>query len=199
MPHSLQTLTCGVTPAQLCHWERGARTQCQGSNESMLKAQLKPSLLGVDDAMPLIVWTRHFLMAQGHEVHDNVIHQDNQSAMLLERNGRASSGRRTRHINMRHFFVADRIRQKEMRVEHCPTGDMLADLFTKPLQGSQFRKLRDLVLGISNDALKANPQASQECVGTMSHADAVRRTDLSNATHDARASAKLARRNQQQR
>jgi hypothetical protein len=30
----------------------------------------------------------------------------------------------------------------------CPTGIMTADLFTKPLQGSQFRKFRDKVMNI---------------------------------------------------
>jgi hypothetical protein len=32
------------------------------------------------------------------------------------------------------FFVADRIRAKQLIVEHCPTGDMWADPFTEPLQ-----------------------------------------------------------------
>ena len=31
---------------------------------------------------------------------------------------------------------------------YCPTGDMIADFFTKPLQGAQFVKFRDAVLGI---------------------------------------------------
>ena len=66
--------------------------------------------------------------------------------MLLEKNGRGSSGKRTRHINIRHFFVADRIASKEVKVEYCPTGDMLADFFTKPLQGTLFRKFRNIIM-----------------------------------------------------
>ena len=34
-----------------------------------------------------------------------------------------------------------------MKIEHIPTHDMIADIFTKPLQGSQFTKLRDMLLG----------------------------------------------------
>eukprot|EP00978_Attheya_sp_CCMP212_P037932 scaffold183156_cov29-Attheya_sp.AAC.1 len=68
------------------------------------------------------------------------------SAMLLENNGRASSSRRTRHINIRYFFVTDRIKNKEMSVIHCPTGEMVADYFTKPLQGALFKKFRDLIM-----------------------------------------------------
>ncbi len=78
-------------------------------------------LVGVDDMLPSILWTRYFLKAQGYGVSDNVIVQDNQSTMLLERNGKASSCKRTKHINVRYFFITDRISKGEVRVEWCPT------------------------------------------------------------------------------
>jgi hypothetical protein len=34
-----------------------------------------------------------------------------------------------------------------MEVTHCPTEQMLADFFTKPSQGSLFRKFRDVIMG----------------------------------------------------
>ena len=78
---------------------------------------------------------------------DNVIFQDNKSTMLLERNRKASSSKRTGHINVRYFFITDRISKGEVRVEWCPTKDMVADYMTKPLQGSAFKKFRDLIMG----------------------------------------------------
>jgi hypothetical protein len=45
-------------------------------------------LVGIDDAMPLIIWTRFFLLGQGFDVSDNVVYQDNQRAMLLENNAK---------------------------------------------------------------------------------------------------------------
>jgi hypothetical protein len=81
------------------------------------KSSTEAELVGVDDSMHVIVWTRNFLIDQGFNIKDNVVYQDNQSAILLERNGRASSGQRTRHVNIRYFFVTDRIKNKEMRVE----------------------------------------------------------------------------------
>jgi hypothetical protein len=83
--------------------------------------------------MPLVIWTRNFLTDQGYHVRDNVVYQDNQSTILLAKNGRASSGRRTRHIDIRYFFVTDRVKNNEMRIEYCPTADMVGDFFTKPL------------------------------------------------------------------
>jgi hypothetical protein len=35
---------------------------------------------------------------------------------------------------------------REQLNKYCPTLDMIADYFTKPLQGSLFRKLRDLFM-----------------------------------------------------
>ena len=130
------------------------------------KSSTEAELVGVDDGMPMVLWTRHFLEAQGYNMSDNVVYQDNQSAILLERNGRASSGRRTRHINIRYFFASDRISNGELRVEYCPTGDMVADFFTKPLQGSLFRKFRDVILNLSDRDSHRSSVGPQECVGT---------------------------------
>jgi hypothetical protein len=112
------------------------------------KSSTEAELVGVDDVMAQVLWTRYFLEAQGYDIRDNMVYQDNQSAMLLEKNGRGSSSKRTRHLNVRYFFVTDRIKSKEVKVEYCPTGDMIGDFFTKPLQGSLFRKLRDAIMNV---------------------------------------------------
>jgi hypothetical protein len=98
-------------------------------------------LVGVSDVMPQVLWTRYFLEAQGFTVSDSIVYQDNQSAILMEKNGRASSSKRTRHINIRYFFVTDRVANGEIKIEYCPTLEMLADDFTKPLQGAQVQDL----------------------------------------------------------
>lgn len=111
------------------------------------RSSTESKLVGVDDMMLSILWTQYFLKAQGFKVNDNIIFQDNKSMMLLERNGKASSSKRTKHINIRYFFITDRISKGEVRVEWCPTAEMLADFVTKPLQGSVFKKFRDLIMG----------------------------------------------------
>ena len=103
-------------------------------------------LVAIDDCMSLILWTRYFLEAQGYGVDNAIIYQDNKSAMLLEQNGRASSMRWTRHLNIQYFFVSDQIQKNKVQVQYCPTNNMLADYFTKPLQGATFRKFRDAIM-----------------------------------------------------
>jgi len=112
------------------------------------KSSTEAELVAVDDVMPQILWTQYFLKAQGYDVETATIYQDNQSAMLLEKNGKGSSGKRTRHVNIRYYFVTDRIKSKEVQVEYCPTGIMRGDFFTKPLQGTPFRTFRDQILNV---------------------------------------------------
>ena len=54
----------------------------------------------------------------------------------------------SKQINIRYFFIIDWIKQKEISVEYCPTGAMIVDYFTKPLQSSMFRKFRNMIVGI---------------------------------------------------
>ena len=78
----------------------------------------------------------------------NVVTQDNQSAMKLEKNGRASAGKRTRALNVHYFFVTDQIEKGNLTIEYQPTESMVADFMTKPLQGKVFQKFRDKLLGM---------------------------------------------------
>ncbi len=105
-------------------------------------------LVGVENMMSLIIWSGNFLKAQGYVMADNILHQENRSAILLEQNGKMSSGKRTKHITIHYFFVTDRIRSREISTKWCPTGEMIADFLTKPLQGGMFWKLRDLLMGV---------------------------------------------------
>ena len=51
------------------------------------RSSTEAELVGVNDAMGLVLWTRLFLESQGHEIDDNIVYQDNESTMLLANNG----------------------------------------------------------------------------------------------------------------
>jgi hypothetical protein len=89
------------------------------------------------------------MKAQGCGIKDNVLFQDNKSSILLEKNGKASSSKRTKHINIRYFFITDRVSKEEVSVVWCPTRDMIGDYMTKPLQGALFHKFRDQIMGVT--------------------------------------------------
>ena len=79
--------------------------------------------------------------------------------MKLKENGKFSSGKRTRHINMRYFFIADQTEKKHVRVKYCPTDELMADFMSKPLQGAKFLKFKHLIMNLSGkpDLFKEDP------------------------------------------
>ena len=84
---------------------------------------------------------------QGYPISRKLLYQDNMSAIQIEKNGSVSSGKKSRHINIRFFFIKDILKREGVEVKHCPTERMIADFFTKPLQGKLFKYLRDIVMG----------------------------------------------------
>lgn len=129
---------------------RGSVTSSSTRQRINTRSSTEAELVAANDFLPQVLWTRYFLNEQGYGVKENILHQDNQSAMMLEHNGRASSGKRTRHINIRYYFISDRIAAGEVAVKYCPTAEMLGDFFTKPLQGASFRKFRKEILNLGD-------------------------------------------------
>jgi len=111
------------------------------------KSLTETELVGISDYLPYNIWIVMFLREQGYILRKNVLRQDNQSAIHMERNGRNSCTRNFRHVNIQYFFAQDRINKDELQVEYCPTDSMLADFFTKPLQGKKFHFIRSVVMG----------------------------------------------------
>jgi hypothetical protein len=87
--------------------EKGSVISSSIKQKINTKSSTEPELVGVDDGMHIVLLTRNFLLSQGVKLSNNVAYQDNQSAIILEKNGKSSSGRRSRHIDIRYVFVAD--------------------------------------------------------------------------------------------
>ena len=67
------------------------------------RSSTETELVAYDDLMPHLCWTKYFLECQGYNINSTIIYQDNQSDILLENNRRASSCKRTKHLNIRYF------------------------------------------------------------------------------------------------
>ena len=99
----------------------------------MAHSSTESELIGVYDVLPQVLWTKQFLEEQGFLDSKTMVYQDNTSSILLEKNDRSSSTKQ--------------VRKRTIHVTHCPTDEMVADFFTKPLQGSLFTKRRKYVMG----------------------------------------------------
>ena len=111
-------------------------------------------IVSTGERMPKCTWFRYFRIAQGDSPTEDTLMQDNKSAILLQKNWPFSTRKGSKHINVRYFFVVDKIKNKEVKIVYCPTEDMVADYNTKPLQGSLFYYFRNKIMGIKNEDFK---------------------------------------------
>jgi len=109
------------------------------------KSSTEAELVSLSDATTQVVWARELFFQQGYNLGPANVFEDNQSTIALVKADKPL-GAASRHINIRHFFVHDRAQAGEVSVKYIPTEDQIADLLTKPLQGSRFRSLRDKLL-----------------------------------------------------
>ena len=137
-------------------------TKQKANSRSSTVAELK----AIDDEIGKVELVRRFIEAQGFNIERNIIFQDNTSAMKLEMNGKASSTKRTRHFNIRLFYVKGLVDRGEVSIEYCPTDEMIADYMTKPTVDSKFKMLRELIMNISNIDHRV---VQQECVGQVKY------------------------------
>ena len=121
-------------------------TKCQ-KQKLNVKSSTEGEIVGVSDFIPNMIWTRLFLQEQGYNLKENILYQDNQSAMKIIMNGKKSCSANMKHIDNRFCWFKDRLEMENIKIQYCPTTQMVADFFTKPLQGTQFIKLRDVVMG----------------------------------------------------
>ena len=73
------------------------------------KSSTESELVAASDMVSQLIWTIYFLESLGYKVDNATMFQDNQIAMLLEKNGIMSSSKRTKHVNIQYFFIKDRI------------------------------------------------------------------------------------------
>ena len=126
------------------------------------RSSTEAELNATDDMIGKIIWMKKFIEHQGFKVKLNVIYQDNKSTMKLINNGKVSSGKRTRHFDIKLFYITDLISRDEVTIRYCSTDKMIADYMSKPTTGSKFKGFRDLILNLSG---KSYHIEQQECVG----------------------------------
>ena len=121
--------------------------------------------VGVSEYLPYSLWLMIFFHGKGYEIMNNIVYQDNQIAIRMEKSDRKSCNGNLRHINIRYFFVKDRVDKREVKTKYCPTQKMLANYFTKPLKKQVFKIFREVILGYKPIfSLKSTPVSIKESI-----------------------------------
>ena len=90
-------------------------------------SSIEAELVGTDDALGMIMFTKHFMEAQGYSIDITILFQDNQSNIMLENNGRSLAGKKSKHITNRYFLITDQLHQEALEICYKPTSEMMAD------------------------------------------------------------------------
>ena len=109
------------------------------------KSSAETELVAVSDGATPVINVQNIILSQGLLCEPAMIDQDNQSTLAMLDRGQAT-GPTSRHINIRYFWLTDRISAGEVQVRFMQTEDMTADVLTKPLQGNLFYKHRSTLL-----------------------------------------------------
>ena len=75
-----------------------------------------------------------------------VVYEDNQGTIALVRN--PVFRQRCKHVDIKHHFIRSIIREDKMSLVYCPTGDMVADVMTKPASTLKLRTFAGVMFGV---------------------------------------------------
>ena len=102
-------------------------------------------LVAADGGAAAAINIGNLIKSIDYEINIPILYQDNTSAIAIIEEGGPKSFR-TRHIALKFFFISDRTKSGELKIEYVSTDFMLADLLTKPLQGTKFSTMRNMLM-----------------------------------------------------
>ena len=141
---------------------KGAILSSSSKQKINTRSSTESEVVAVDEGITKPLWMRNLLLAQGQVVKDCILFQDNQASMRLEKHGFPSAGKRTKHFEIRFWFISDLVKRGVVSIEYLPTLDMVADALTKPLQGALFQRHRNAIMGIDADKIAGYNQKARE-------------------------------------
>jgi len=112
------------------------------------KSSAESELVAASDGATPAINVLNIIKCQGIQVRTLTIEQDNKSTLAMIANGRAV-GPTSRHINIRFFWLNDRISSGEVSMRYIPTEEMTSDLLTKHMEGKAFYKHRSTILNLN--------------------------------------------------
>ena len=109
---------------------------------------MEAEYMAATQAMKEAIWLQCLLADMGHpQKGATVIHEDNHGCIGLAKNPIHHA--RTKHIDIQHHFVRERVESGEVELKPIPTSHQLADVLTKALTKDRFNALVDkLVKGL---------------------------------------------------
>ena len=111
---------------------------------TVAKSSTEAEYVALSSATQEGIWLRRLLSGLKEDMSTpTTIYEDNQGAIDLSKNPKHHE--RTKHIDVSHHFVRERVASKEFSVTYCPTDSMTADIMTKALSRVKFQRFRQML------------------------------------------------------
>jgi hypothetical protein len=134
------------TTAYLFMLGGGAITWASKLQPTVALSSAEAEYMAVSAAVQDAIYLRKLFNDLGFEQREpTVIHEDNQGCIALTEN--PVMHKRTKHIDIRHHFIRERVEMGEIVLKYVATQDQLADMLTKPLKRPELERLRSVVMG----------------------------------------------------
>jgi hypothetical protein len=115
---------------------------CSKRQSSVSRSSTEAEYIALSMASQEAVWLSRLLKNVGVKQEEPIlIYEDNQGAIELSRKPKFHN--RTKHIDIAHHFIREKVNDKVIYVKYCETEQMLADIMTKPLSKVLFEKFKD--------------------------------------------------------
>ena len=114
----------------------------------MVLSSTEAEYMALTQATKEAIWLRSLLAELNyHQQGVTILFEDNQSAIALAKNPVHHAW--SKHIDIQHHFIWEKIESNEIEVSYMPTDDMIADALTKPLAHAKFVKFANAI-GLPN-------------------------------------------------
>jgi hypothetical protein len=113
----------------------------------------------------------------------HLVYQDNQSTIALVKSESKTHKPRSKYFKVRQEYVKERLQTRELEIEYMKTGEMLADILTKPLTGEHFHVIAHVILGGHRYGCLSNRGAMNNKCGLTVERVASRLIGVSCANH----------------
>ncbi|PNW85386.1 hypothetical protein CHLRE_03g183950v5 [Chlamydomonas reinhardtii] len=124
-----------------------AVTWCSQRQHTVAASSVEAEYQAAAAATKEALWLRKLAADLGLNGGAVTIRSDSQGAISLARNP-ISSSPLSKHIDIQHHLVRERVARGEVAVEYCPTEEMVADALTKALSEAKFAFCR-AAMGVS--------------------------------------------------
>jgi hypothetical protein len=126
------------------------------------KSSTEAELVGLTDVLDEIERANEYMQEQGVDLDVPIVYQDNMSTIAIVTDIHGGNVR-TRHLNARRATAYEAIEvRKSVCIRYIKTGDMLADVLTKPLGGRLFYRFADDLLGRDPKTEEGEGQRSED-------------------------------------